>query len=166
LDRARKLLGEYPETEEIVEALGDPVAEVESGSDLFKFSMLKAGDVAALLGISPPDLLSLVQNGNVLAVSKGDATVFPKWQFDEDHSIRPGIDQLIATFRDVTGNDVNIAAWASTPQAELGSIAPAELIVDGRIDDVILAAKTTSYKDLRLTIPQGLSLGPGRRAGP
>lgn len=90
-----------------------------------------------LLAISRQALAKRQASGSLLGLPGHGTTWYPIWQFDiEAETIRPEVRDIVGTFRDAVGADVDpylIAAWAAAEQAEdLEGASPANWLISGR----------------------------------
>jgi len=90
--------------------------------------------VTEFLHISRQALHKRVANGSALGLPGRGTTWFPVWQFDlERHEVRPVVVEVIRAFLEELGpvDPYLIAAWATTPQRELGA-SPEEWLASGK----------------------------------
>lgn len=97
---------------------------------------LETGDVVHLLDVSRQAIHKQVRAGKLLGLPGNRTTLFPDWQFDiERRTVRQGVSEVLATFRDRLGDDVDpllIASWATTRQYEdLDGRTPGDAFRDG-----------------------------------
>lgn len=123
----------------------DPLTEVYLRGSEMKRDMLKAeggalsaGQLAAHLGITPQGLGRKRERGQVFWLDVGDGYVYPAFQVG-GNGLLPGIREVLAAFSiDDPWMRVN---FMLTGDQRLGGRRPVDLLREGRIDDVVTAAR-------------------------
>ncbi len=92
-----------------------------------------------LLGISRQAVDKKRRGGHLLALPVGARQRYPVWQF-KDGAILPGLTGVLAAF--AAASPWLKAAFFVSRNARLGEKRPLELLRQGRIDDVMRAART------------------------
>ena len=107
---------------------------------------LTTTDVRSLLGLSRQALDSRRRSGSLIGLSDVRGTTrYPSWQFDvESRGVRPQVAMVTRPFRDELPEvrEDQIVSWASTPQEDLERRSPAQWIVRGG-DDALLVRSAT-----------------------
>ncbi|WP_419837791.1 hypothetical protein [Candidatus Poriferisodalis sp.] len=104
---------------------------------------LDTTQVRELLGISRQALAKRQRSGSLIALEGQRTSWYPVWQFDrEQRRVRPIVADIIAAFGEYLdeADPVVIAAWATTPQLDLGDRTPAQWIADANDDEQLTRA--------------------------
>lgn len=114
------------------------LAEAEGGS-------LSSDEVARLLGISKTAVLKRLESGRLLAwrEERLQAARFPRWQFDQHGQVLAGLETVL----EILNRDERLDAWAKVlfflqTKSSLGEKRPLDLLREGRLEEVRLAAET------------------------
>jgi Protein of unknown function (DUF2384) len=82
-----------------------------------------------------------VKHGRLLALpGEGGRYSFPAFQFGADGRPHPGFRELLDVLHDAFESPYTLAAWFTTPQAELGGETPAESLRTGEKREALLLA--------------------------
>jgi hypothetical protein len=92
--------------------------------------------VASQLGVDAAKVHALIADGALSAVVAEGNVRLPRWQFDEEGQVRPGLAELVAAF---PGSAVALAHWVEREHPDLGD-SPRNALALGRQKDVIFAA--------------------------
>lgn len=113
------------------------LAEAEGGS-------MSSEEVARLLQISKAAVLKRLATGRLLAwrEERLKAARFPAWQFDEHGQVLGGLEKLL----EILNQDERLDAWGIMlfflqEKSSLGDRRPLDLLREGKIDQVRLAAQ-------------------------
>ncbi|PYJ82057.1 MAG: hypothetical protein DME22_19620 [Verrucomicrobia bacterium] len=113
------------------------LAEAEGGS-------LSSEEVARLLQISKTAVLKRLETGRLLAwrEERLHAARFPRWQFDEHGRVLAGLEEVL----EILNRDERLDAWGKIlfflqTKASLGEKRPLDLLREGNLKDVCLAAQ-------------------------
>ncbi len=113
------------------------LAEAEGGS-------LSSEEAARLLGISKTAVLKRLEAGRLLAwrEERLQAARFPRWQFDKHGQVVAGLEEVL----EILNRDSRLDAWAKVlfflqDKTSLGEKRPLDLLREGRLEDVRLAAE-------------------------
>jgi hypothetical protein len=113
------------------------LAEAEGGS-------LSSEDVARTLQISKTAVLKRLAAGRLLAwrEERLQAARFPRWQFDEHGQVLDGLEEVL----ELLSQDERLDAWGKMlfflqEKARLGGRRPLDLLRDGKLKQVRLAAQ-------------------------
>jgi excisionase family DNA binding protein len=112
------------------------LAEAEGGS-------LSSDEAARLLGISKTAVLKRLEAGRLLAwrEERLRAARFPRWQFDTHGQVLGGLEAVL----EILNRDARLDAWGKILfflqiKSSLGEKRPLDLLREGRLEDVRLAA--------------------------
>jgi excisionase family DNA binding protein len=112
------------------------LAEAEGGS-------LSSDEAARLLGISKTAVLKRLEAGRLLAwrEERLRAARFPRWQFDPHGQVLGGLEAVL----EILNRDARLDAWGKILfflqiKSSLGEKRPLDLLREGRLEDVRLAA--------------------------
>ena len=112
------------------------LAEAEGGS-------LSSDEAARLLGISKTAVLKRLEAGRFLAwrEERLRAARFPRWQFDTHGQVLGGLEAVL----EILNRDARLDAWGKILfflqiKSSLGEKRPLDLLREGRLEDVRLAA--------------------------
>jgi hypothetical protein len=106
--------------------------------------VLTEPDVGRLLDVPAVDLA----RRRLLRVRTRDGAVgYPAFQFDGARAL-PGLEDVIAVFDGVVSSPLTVASWLTAPRAELAGRCHADLLRDGDVERVVVAARQTAA-DLR-----------------
>jgi hypothetical protein len=112
------------------------LAEAEGGS-------LSSDETARLLGISKTAVLKRLEAGRLLAwrEERLRAARFPRWQFDPRGQVLAGLEAVL----EILNRDARLDAWGKILfflqiKSSLGEKRPLDLLREGRLEDVRLAA--------------------------
>lgn len=101
-------------------------------------------EVSVVLQISKTAVLKRLKAGRLLAwrEERLQAARFPRWQFDAHGQVLPGFEEILG----ILEQDARLDAWAKLlfflqEKSELGGRRPLDLLRDGRLDEVRLAAQ-------------------------
>jgi excisionase family DNA binding protein len=113
------------------------LAEAEGGS-------LSSNEVASLLGISKTAVLRRLEAGRLVAWREGrlQAARFPRWQFDRHGRVLSGLERVLT----ILNRNQRLDAWGKILfflqiEGTLGNKRPLDLLREGRLEDVRLAAE-------------------------
>jgi len=113
------------------------LARAEGGS-------LSSAEVARLLGISKATVLRRLEAGQMVAWHEGrrQGARFPRWQFDRDGQLLVGLEEVLG----ILNRGERLDSWGKVlffllPQSSFGHKRPLELLREGRLEDVRLAAE-------------------------
>ena len=113
------------------------LAEAEGGS-------LSSNEVASLLGISKTAVLRRLEAGRLVAWREGrlQAARFPRWQFDRHGRVLSGLERVLT----ILNRNQRLDAWGKILfflqiEGSLGNKRPLDLLREGRLEDVRLAAE-------------------------
>ena len=113
------------------------LAEAEGGS-------LSSSEVASLLGISKTAVLRRLEAGRLVAWREGrlQAARFPRWQFDRHGRVLSGLERVLT----ILNRNQRLDAWGKILfflqiEGSLGNKRPLDLLREGRLEDVRLAAE-------------------------
>ena len=113
------------------------LAEAEGGS-------LSSNEVASLLGISKTAVLRRLEAGRLVAWREGrlQAARFPRWQFDRHGRVLSGLERVLT----ILYRNQRLDAWGKILfflqiEGSLGNKRPLDLLREGRLEDVCLAAE-------------------------
>ena len=113
------------------------LAEAEGGS-------LSSEEVTRLLRISKTAVLKRLESGRLLAwrEERLRAARFPRWQFDAHGQVLAGLEEVLGCLDQAPGLDVwgKILFFLQT-KASLGDQRPLDLLRDGQVEAVLLAAQ-------------------------
>ncbi|MBI4661221.1 MAG: hypothetical protein HY735_20555 [Verrucomicrobia bacterium] len=114
------------------------LAEAEGGS-------LSSEEVARLLRISKTAVLKRLDTGRLLAwrEERLQAARFPRWQFDAHGHVLGGLEEVL----EILNQDERLDAWGKIlfflqSKSSLGDRRPLDLLREGKLKDVCLAAQT------------------------
>lgn len=116
--------------------------EFESRRRLLADSITRA-QAAQLLSVSEQAISALISSGNLLAMKEGREHRLPVWQFSPDtlRGFLPGLGALAAVF---PGGPTSMSEWAMRPNVELGGTTPAAALAEGRVDQVVEIARSST----------------------
>lgn len=113
------------------------LAQAEGGS-------LSSDDTSRLLGISKTAVLKRLEAGRLLAwrEERLQAARFPAWQFNQRGQVLAGIEEVLS----ILNQDERLDAWGKIlfflrETSALGGRRPLDLLREGRLKDVSLAAQ-------------------------
>jgi hypothetical protein len=113
------------------------LAEAEGGS-------LSSSEVASLLGISQTAVSRRLEAGRLVAWREGrlQAARFPCWQFDRHGRVLSGLERVLR----ILNRNQRLDAWGKILfflqiEGSLGNKRPLDLLREGRLEDVRLAAE-------------------------
>jgi hypothetical protein len=123
-----------------VDKLKDPVA---FGAELAQLAVTRATletavggyvgvtEAAKVLGVNSRQAVhQRIARGTLLAMDTAGQTVIPTFQFDDDR-VRPEIARAAKLLAPAGLSDAGVVSWFTTPQPELGGIAPADWLAAG-----------------------------------
>lgn len=100
-------------------------------------TLLRARDVAELLGVTKQRVSALTTAGRLIALHAQDGSIgYPAWQFADGHAWEP----LVVSFRALsrTGSEWSAASWCVTPHPELETKSPVQWLATGRSGEVLV----------------------------
>ncbi len=100
---------------------------------------ISAEDAGRLLGMSRQAVDKKRRGGQLLALPVGSRQRYPVWQF-KDGAMLPGLADVLAALR--TSSAWVQAAFFLSRNTRLGETRPLDLLRQGRIDEVVRAART------------------------
>lgn len=106
---------------------------------------------AEFLKVTRQALYKRIQSGSILALPGRGTSEFPVWQFDpETRLVRHIVGSIVGAFRsaDDQVSSLVIASWATTPNARLDGLSPAQWINDGRDENAVLTAARRAARGL------------------
>jgi hypothetical protein len=96
---------------------------------------------ADLLAISAQAVSKRRDAGTLVALARGRELHFPAWQF-HDGAALPGLADVIAAY---PGTALSLSTWATTPNADLDGLTPAQALTRrGGVERVLAAAEAIS----------------------
>jgi excisionase family DNA binding protein len=137
------LWGSGPSAEELrLAALQGLKDDFVARRDLLTVSLSRS-EVAELLGVSPQAVLDRLRDGDLVGLKDGREWRIPMWQVNAsaERGFVPGIAELRRLF---LGGVVPLSRWATTPNVDLGGVAPADALAAGRVPEVIAIAATAT----------------------
>jgi hypothetical protein len=102
--------------------------------------------------VSRQAIASRIETGTVLAVPGRRSRLYPTWQLDFlQREVRPEAVELLRAWRAIEPDvdPITLAAWMGSPNADLDSRSPAELLLQGRLDEVVAAARARAEARVR-----------------
>lgn len=106
--------------------------------------MMDTAQVCELLGVSRQAVAKKVAAGQLLALPAGRTRRFPTWQFHlgAHTEVRVEVAAILTAFRDTYPDlrPYQVAAWAMTPQPELGGDTPARWLEAARPPESLVTA--------------------------
>lgn len=142
-------IGGQPSSPDDAEALGRRAAMVVLAGSAWERALgdlLTSAEARVLLGgISREALRKRVLSGSVIALrDDADLIRYPRWQFDAANGAPfAAIKDLNEVFDEAGLDRWTLAAYATTPQPELGGRTPVEALADADLEPLLLAARRT-----------------------
>jgi len=142
-------IGGQPASPNDAEVLGRRAAMVVLAGGAWERALgelLTSAEARILLGgISREALRKRVLSGSVIALrDDADLIRYPRWQFDAANSTPFGaIKKLNEVFGEAGLDPWTLAAFATSPQPELGDRAPVVAFADADLDPLLLSARRT-----------------------
>jgi hypothetical protein len=105
---------------------------------------LPASWLAARLAIDPAKLDALRRDGELLAVREPGSTEwrYPAWQF-EGGKPRPGVARVVVAAREAGLDETTLYELLTAPLGLRGDVRLADLLVEGRVDEVVAAVRAS-----------------------
>lgn len=100
-------------------------------------TLLRARDVAELLGVTKQRVSALTTAGRLIALRAQDGSIgYPAWQFANGRTWEP----LVASFRALSssGSEWSAASWCVTPHPELETSSPVRWLATGGSGEILL----------------------------
>lgn len=132
-----------PETAERIGREAAEQAVVACAWDTAVGERIDTTEASRLLDVSRQALAKRQSTGSLVGLPGRRTSWYPTWQFDyTERRIRPEVTKIVAAFREHLdeADPVLIAAWATTPQADLGDRTPAQWLADRRDEEQLMRA--------------------------
>lgn len=129
------LWGEQPGEGEIAAARLTGEATVEEALEQALRGALTRDEAAERLGISPQAVSKRRAARSLVALRRGREWRLPAWQFHED-GVLPGLHLLIVAY---PGTPLALTMWATTPNADLDGLTPAQAMLTARSVEWVLS---------------------------
>ena len=102
--------------------------------------------LAARLGVEPRKLDAMRRGGQIIAVRDRGSQEwrYPTWQFGRGFRLLPGIDRVIAVARESGLDEEQLAQLLSRRAGLVQSRPLADLLREGRVDQVIAAVRAAA----------------------
>jgi len=100
--------------------------------------------LTGLLGVSKQAVADRVRRGTLLAVTTSDGrVVYPAWQL-RGRTVLPGLARVLAVLTPAAGDAWTVAAWLTTPAADLEGMTPARWLRDREEPERVVALARSS----------------------
>lgn len=134
-DLDESLWGSQPTAGAIAAARSSGEAAVDQSLEHALRDALTRDEAARRLGITPQAVSKRRAAHALVALRRGREWRLPSWQFHED-GVLPGLDLLIAAY---PGTPLALSIWATTPNADLDGLTPAQAMLTARSVEWVLS---------------------------